>query len=100
MTPLSQEVLMETFPPEEQAVGMSIWGLGMMVVPGMGPILGGWITDNYSWRWVFYINVPMGLIAAVMVPFSCTIRLIFGAGSNEGPRLSGTRHRSAPDYAR
>jgi DHA2 family multidrug resistance protein len=67
MTPLSQAVLMETFPPEEQAVAMSVWGLGMMLAPVMGPILGGWITDNYSWRWVFYINVPTGLIAAVMV---------------------------------
>jgi len=67
MMPLSQAVLMETFPPEEQAVAMSVWGLGMMLAPVMGPILGGWITDNYSWRWIFYINVPTGLIAAVMV---------------------------------
>jgi len=67
MIPMSQAVLMETFPPEEQAVAMSVWGLGMMLAPVMGPILGGWITDNYSWRWVFYINVPMGLIAAAMV---------------------------------
>ena len=67
MMPLSQAVLMETFPPEEQAVAMSVWGLGMMLAPVMGPILGGWITDNYSWRWIFYINVPTGLLAAAMV---------------------------------
>ncbi len=67
MMPLSQAVLMETFPPEEQATAMSVWGLGMMLAPVMGPTLGGWITDNYSWRWIFYINVPTGVIAAVMV---------------------------------
>ncbi|MGH7843483.1 MAG: DHA2 family efflux MFS transporter permease subunit, partial [Candidatus Binataceae bacterium] len=67
MTPLSQAILMETFPPEEQATAMSTWGLGMMVAPVMGPILGGWITDNYSWRWIFYINVPTGIVAAIMV---------------------------------
>jgi DHA2 family multidrug resistance protein len=67
MMPLSQAILMETFPPEEQATAMAVWGLGMMVAPVMGPMLGGWITDNYSWRWIFYINVPTGLIASVMV---------------------------------
>ncbi|HEX4209306.1 MAG TPA: DHA2 family efflux MFS transporter permease subunit [Candidatus Binataceae bacterium] len=67
MMPLSQAILMETFPPEEQAVAMSVWGLGMMLGPVMGPLLGGWITDNYSWRWIFYVNVPVGTIAALMV---------------------------------
>jgi DHA2 family multidrug resistance protein len=67
MMPLSQAILMETFPPEEQATAMSVWGLGMMVAPVMGPMLGGWITDNYSWRWIFYINVPTGLLASIMV---------------------------------
>lgn len=67
MMPLSQAVLMETFPPEEQATAMSVWGLGMMLAPVMGPTLGGWITDNYSWRWIFYINVPTGILAALMV---------------------------------
>ncbi len=67
MMPMSQAILMETFPPQEQAVAMSVWGLGMMLGPVAGPILGGWITDNYSWRWIFYINVPVGLIASIMV---------------------------------
>ena len=67
MMPMSQAILMETFPPEEQAVAMSVWGLGMMLGPVAGPILGGWITDNYSWRWIFYINVPVGIIASFMV---------------------------------
>jgi MFS transporter, DHA2 family, multidrug resistance protein len=67
MMPMSQAILMETFPPDEQAVAMSVWGLGAMIAPVGGPILGGWITDNYSWRWIFYINVPVGLIAITMM---------------------------------
>jgi len=67
MMPLSQAILMETFPPEEQATAMAVWGTGMMLAPVLGPTLGGYITDNYSWRWIFYINVPTGIIAFLMV---------------------------------
>jgi DHA2 family multidrug resistance protein len=67
MMPMSQAILMETFPPDQQAVAMSVWGMGMMIGPVGGPIIGGWITDNYSWRWIFYINVPIGITAALMV---------------------------------
>ena len=67
MMPMSQAILMETFPPDEQAVAMSVWGLGAMIAPVAGPIVGGWIVDNYSWRWIFYINVPVGLIAITMM---------------------------------
>jgi DHA2 family multidrug resistance protein len=67
MMPLSQAILMETFPPQEQAMAMAIWGMGMMVAPIMGPTVGGWITDTWSWRWNFYINVPIGTAAAFMV---------------------------------
>ncbi len=67
MIPSSQAILMETFPPNEQAMAMATWGVGLMVAPIMGPTLGGWITDNWSWRWNFYINVPLGILAALMV---------------------------------
>jgi len=67
MMPMSQAILMETFPPDEQAVAMSVWGLGAMIAPVGGPILGGWIIDNYSWRWIFYINVPIGATAVLMM---------------------------------
>ena len=60
MMPLSQAILMETFSAREQPMAMAVWGLGMMLGPILGPIFGGWITDNYSWRWIFYINIPMG----------------------------------------
>jgi MFS transporter, DHA2 family, multidrug resistance protein len=67
MVPSSQAILMETFPPAEQQLAMATWGVGLMVAPIMGPTLGGWITDNWNWRWNFYINVPIGIIAFLMV---------------------------------
>jgi MFS transporter, DHA2 family, multidrug resistance protein len=67
MMPLSQAILMETFPPQEQTMAMAIWGMGMMVAPIMGPTIGGWITDTLSWRWNFYINLPIGTMGAFMV---------------------------------
>jgi DHA2 family multidrug resistance protein len=60
LQPLSQAILMETFPPNEQTLAMAVWGLGLMVAPIMGPTVGGYITDNWNWRWNFYINVPLG----------------------------------------
>jgi DHA2 family multidrug resistance protein len=67
MIPSSQAILMETFPPNEQQMAMATWGMGLMVAPIMGPTLGGWITDNWNWRWNFYINLPIGAIAFLMV---------------------------------
>src|SRR5579885_829241 len=67
LQPLSQAILMETFPPNEQTLAMAVWGLGLMVAPIMGPTVGGYITDNWNWRWNFYINVPIGIGAAFMV---------------------------------
>src|SRR5271157_6519787 len=67
MMPISQAVLMETFPPREQTTAMAVWGIGLMVAPIMGPTVGGYITDNWNWRWNFYINVPIGIAAAFMV---------------------------------
>jgi MFS transporter, DHA2 family, multidrug resistance protein len=67
MIPSSQAILMETFPPEQQQMAMAIWGMGLMVAPIAGPTLGGWITDNWNWRWNFYINVPIGAVAFIMV---------------------------------
>jgi MFS transporter, DHA2 family, multidrug resistance protein len=62
----SQSILYESFPPEEAGTGMAIFGMGVMVGPTLGPTLGGWIVDNYSWPWIFYINVPLGIMAALM----------------------------------
>jgi MFS transporter, DHA2 family, multidrug resistance protein len=63
LVPLSQVVLLDINPREKQGSAMAIWGVGVMVGPILGPTLGGWLTDAYSWRWVFFINVPIGLLA-------------------------------------
>jgi MFS transporter, DHA2 family, multidrug resistance protein len=67
MQPLSQAVLLETFPPEKRGAAMGFWGLGIVVAPILGPVLGGWVTDSYSWRWVFYINIPVGIASMIMI---------------------------------
>jgi DHA2 family multidrug resistance protein len=67
LQPLSQAVLLEAFPPEDRGKAMGFWGLGIVVAPIFGPVLGGWLTDSYSWRWVFYINLPVGILALVMM---------------------------------
>jgi len=61
LVPLSQTVMLEIYPPERRGWAMSLWGMGVMIGPIMGPMLGGWITDSYSWRWIFFINVPVGI---------------------------------------
>lgn len=66
LQPISQAVLLETFPPEERGKAMGFWGIGIVVAPILGPTLGGWLTDAYSWRWVFYINLPVGIASIVM----------------------------------
>lgn len=66
LQPIAQSVLLESFPPEKRGQAMAVYGLGIVVAPIIGPTLGGWITDNYSWRWIFYINVPIGALAVFM----------------------------------
>ena len=66
MQPIAQAVLLESFPPAKRGVAMAIYGLGVVVAPIIGPTLGGWITDSCSWRWVFFINLPVGIIAIML----------------------------------
>ncbi len=63
LVPLSQSVLLDSYPKEKHGSAMALWGMGVMVGPILGPMLGGWLTEHYSWRWVFYINLPFGLLA-------------------------------------
>jgi DHA2 family multidrug resistance protein len=67
LQPIAQAILVETFPKEKQGQAMGIYGLGVVVAPVLGPLLGGWLTDNYSWRWIFFINVPVGLLALSLI---------------------------------
>ena len=66
LQPISQAILLESFPPHDRGKAMGFWGLGIVVAPMLGPVFGGWLTDSYSWRWVFYINVPIGIAAIIM----------------------------------
>src|ERR1044071_1260398 len=66
LLPISQAVLLESFPPAKRGAAMAAFAMGVVVAPILGPTLGGWITDNYSWRWIFYINVPVGIFAILM----------------------------------
>ena len=62
LVPLSQTVMLDIYPAEQRGMAMSIWGMGVMLGPIMGPTLGGWLTDNYSWHWVFLVNLPIGIV--------------------------------------
>jgi DHA2 family multidrug resistance protein len=81
LVPLSQAVMFDIYPPERRGSAMALWGMGVMIGPILGPTLGGWLTENYDWRWVFYINVPFGLVAALGL-------LIF---LKETPRADGAK---------
>jgi DHA2 family multidrug resistance protein len=69
LQPLSQAILLETFPPHQHGMAMAIFGVGIMFGPIIGPLMGGWITDNWSWHWIFYVNVPIGFLSILMVYF-------------------------------
>jgi MFS transporter, DHA2 family, multidrug resistance protein len=67
LQPMSQAILMETFPPEQRGLAMGIFGMGAVLGPILGPLVGGYLTDNYSWRWIFYINLPIGLLGLLLL---------------------------------
>ena len=102
LVPLSQAVLFDIYPAERRGAAMAIWGMGVMVGPILGPTLGGWLTENYDWRWVFYINVPFGVLAAFGLLCSSRKRRTDRCGT---ARLAGFRraepgHRRVSDDAR
>ena len=66
LQPVSQAILVESFPREKQGMAMAVYGMGVVVAPVIGPTLGGWITDNYTWRWIFFINIPVGILSMVL----------------------------------
>lgn len=67
LQPIAQSILLESFPKEKHGQAMGVYGLGVVTAPILGPVLGGWITDNYSWRWIFFINVPVGIVAMMLM---------------------------------
>ena len=81
LQPMAQAILADTFPPQQRGLAFALYGITAVVAPTIGPILGGWITYNYSWRWIFFINLPVGLLALFLV-----FRLI-----EDPPYLKATR---------
>jgi DHA2 family multidrug resistance protein len=77
LQPSSQAVLLDAFPPEKQGMAMTLFGFAALIAPVVGPTLGGWITDSYSWRWVFLINVPVGILALAGCMPCFAIRIIW-----------------------
>lgn len=70
LVPLSQAILLDAYPPQKHGAAMAMWGMGVMVGPIIGPSLGGWLTEYYNWRWVFYINLPLGILACMGIAAS------------------------------
>ena len=66
LQPISQAILLETFPIEERGMAMALWGIGVIIAPIVGPVMGGWVTDNLTWRWAFYINLPIGIFSVLL----------------------------------
>ena len=87
LQPVSQAVLLESFPVNKRGQAMAVFGMGIIVSPLLGPLIGGWITDNYTWRWIFYINVPVGILALLMIH----------AFVEDPPYIGRNRHKSI-DY--
>ena len=81
LQPLSQSILLESFPPEKRGVAMALFGFGVVCAPVLGPTLGGWLTDAYSWRYAFYINIPVGILAILMI----------GRFVHDPPHMRGTK---------
>ncbi len=67
LQPISQAILLESFPPQKRGLAMAVFALGVVVAPVLGPTFGGWLTDTYSWRWAFYINIPIGILAMFLI---------------------------------
>jgi MFS transporter, DHA2 family, multidrug resistance protein len=82
LQPMAQAILADTFPPQQRGLAFALYGITAVVAPTIGPVLGGWITYNYSWRWIFFINLPVGILALFLV-----LRLI-----EDPPYLKAARH--------
>ncbi|MGD0112027.1 MAG: DHA2 family efflux MFS transporter permease subunit, partial [Armatimonadota bacterium] len=72
LQPISQAILLESFPIRRRGMGMAIFGIGVVFAPVIGPTLGGWITDTYSWHWIFFINLPVGILALILTQMNVT----------------------------
>jgi len=83
LAPVSQAILVDTFPPAKRASAFALYTIVIVTAPAIGPVLGGWLTDNYSWRWIFFINIPIGLLSLVL-----SSRLVHDPPTFEAERAS------------
>src|SRR5271155_5131580 len=83
LQPSEQAILADTFTPAKRGMAFAVYGMAVVLAPAIGPTLGGWITDNFNWRWIFFINVPVGLLSLVL-----TSRLI-----SDPPHLNGAKRK-------
>ncbi len=93
LQPSEQGILLDTFPPQQRGMAMAIYGVAVVVAPILGPTLGGWITDNYSWRWIFYINVPIGILSLFL-----TSILVHDPPESKEARANGRLEHRRIDY--
>ena len=103
LIPLSQALLLSSYPREKAGMALAMWSMTTLIAPVAGPLLGGWITDNFSWPWIFYINVPVGLLAvyADMGIFHDRESPTQQAADRQGrPRAAGALDRRRADHAR
>jgi MFS family permease len=91
LQPGTQGVLLDTFPPERHGIAMAVFGISVLIAPIIGPTLGGWITDNYSWRWIFFINLPVAVIALGL--FNLLRNQGGSFGTSVAPTLIGRREQ-------
>ena len=89
MIPLSQSLLLANYPPEKKGLALALWSMTVIVAPIMGPILGGWITDNINWPWIFYINIPVGMLSAFL-----TWQILRNARQRDARSFPSTRSAS------
>ena len=98
LQPMAQAILADVFPPEKRGLAFAVYGVTAVIAPTIGPTLGGWITDNYTWRWIFFINLPVGILALFLV-----YRLVDDppwAKKKSGAALQNRLHRRVAAHSR
>ena len=107
MQPMAQAIMADTFEPHKRGQAFALYGLVAVLAPSIGPTLGGWITDNFSWRWIFFINIPVGILAFILVtrlvedpPWIKADRFAPAQHGLRRPRLSHPLHGRPSDHAR
>jgi len=83
LQPSEQAILADTFPPAKRGMAFAVYGVAVVTAPAIGPTLGGWITDNFTWRWIFFINIPVGIISILLTSRLIQDRLTSSAASSE-----------------